>query len=133
MSYKDGGAKQSQDYRDRFGHLTHPATILLLRVVGDPGFRMASSGPENVSCSAGQAKTAHPPHWVTAQRARGFGPALFLCLRLAWVYLSRRANQVSDRQERAHANEDCHADGEHKPDKFNFLGVEAKGYIKNVC
>jgi hypothetical protein len=47
MSYKDGGAKQSQDYRDGFDHLMHPAT-LLLRVVGDPGFRMASSGPENV-------------------------------------------------------------------------------------
>jgi len=48
MSYKDDGAKQTQDYRDRFGHLTQPATTLLLRVVGDPGFGMASSGPENV-------------------------------------------------------------------------------------
>jgi hypothetical protein len=47
MSYKDARTKQRQDYRDRFDHLTHPAT-LLLRVVGDPGFRMASSGPENV-------------------------------------------------------------------------------------
>ena len=60
------------------------------------------------------------------QAGGGLGPTLFLCLRLAWVYLSRRADQVSDRQERAHANENCHADGEHKPDKFNFLGVEAK-------
>jgi hypothetical protein len=59
-------------------------------------------------------------------KGAGLRSRLFLCLRPAWVYLSRRANQVSDRQERAHANENCHADGEHKPDKFNLLGVEAK-------
>jgi hypothetical protein len=70
MSYKNASTKQSQDNRDRFDHLTHPVT-LLLRVLGDPGFRVASSGPKNVFRSAAQAKTGHPPHLITAQRARG--------------------------------------------------------------
>ena len=65
----------------------------------------------------------------TAAREQGrgaSGPRFFYACGSPWVYLSRRANQVSDSQERAHANENCHADGEHKPDKSNFLGVEAK-------
>ena len=76
---------------------------------------------------------ARPGKWLREgfakdeRRARDFGPALFLCLRLARVYLCLRAVQVPDHQERAQANENCHADGERKPGKFNLLGVEAKG------
>jgi hypothetical protein len=50
--------------------LTHPV-LLLVRVTADPGFRVASSGPESVFRSGGQAKTAHPPHLLPAERARG--------------------------------------------------------------
>jgi len=45
MSYEDGNAKQTQDNRDCFNHFDAP--LLLVRVVADPGFMPASSGPEN--------------------------------------------------------------------------------------
>jgi hypothetical protein len=40
--------------------------------------------------------------------------------------LHRQAHQVTERQERAHSNENCHADGEQNPDEFNLLGIEVK-------
>jgi hypothetical protein len=40
--------------------------------------------------------------------------------------LQRRADQVSDDNECAHANESRQADRKQKPDKFNLLGVEVK-------
>ena len=42
------------------------------------------------------------------------------------VHLHRRADQVSEDHECAHANESRQADGEQKPDKFNLLGAEVK-------
>jgi hypothetical protein len=45
VSYKDGGAKKTQDYRDNFDH--YDAPFILLRLTADPGFMPASSGPEN--------------------------------------------------------------------------------------
>jgi hypothetical protein len=44
MSYKDGSAKQTEDYCDRFNHLDAP--LLPVRLA-DLGFRPTSSGPEN--------------------------------------------------------------------------------------
>jgi hypothetical protein len=45
MSHKDGDTKQTQDDRDHFNHFDAP--LLLLRLVADPVFMPASSGPEN--------------------------------------------------------------------------------------
>jgi hypothetical protein len=45
MSYKDGSAKQTEDYCDRFNHLDAP--LLLVRLLADPGFRPASRSREN--------------------------------------------------------------------------------------
>jgi hypothetical protein len=47
MSYKDDGAKQTQNDRDHLNHFDAPGYTLPMRVIGDPGFRPASSGPEN--------------------------------------------------------------------------------------
>jgi hypothetical protein len=44
MSYKDDGAKQTQDYRDRFNHFDAPGFTLLVRAIGDPGFRRFRRG-----------------------------------------------------------------------------------------
>jgi hypothetical protein len=45
MSYKDGDAKHTYDYRDHFNHLDAP--LLTVRLMADPGFMPASSGPES--------------------------------------------------------------------------------------
>jgi hypothetical protein len=45
MSYKDGSAKQTKDHCNRFNHLDAP--LLSVRVLANPGFGSASSGPEN--------------------------------------------------------------------------------------
>jgi hypothetical protein len=47
MSYKDDDTKQTQDDCDCLNHLTHPVTLVRVRVIDDPGFMPASSGPEN--------------------------------------------------------------------------------------
>jgi hypothetical protein len=47
-------------------------------------------------------------------------------LRLACIRLLVQADQVSDDNECAHANESRHADREQDPDKFNLFGVEVK-------
>jgi hypothetical protein len=47
VRYKDDDTKPSQDYRDHLNHFD--ALLLLVRVVGDPGFMPASSGPKMVS------------------------------------------------------------------------------------
>jgi hypothetical protein len=65
MSYKDGGAKQTQDDRDHFDHFDAPGDTLLVRVIGDPGFRPASSGPEKWFRSDSRSKSA-----IAKQRAR---------------------------------------------------------------
>jgi hypothetical protein len=73
MSCKDARTKQSQDYRDRFDHLTHP-DALLLRVLGNAGFRVASSGPENGFRSGWPGKNrAFAAFCACSAGARGFG------------------------------------------------------------
>jgi hypothetical protein len=45
VSHKDGDTKHAQDYRDDFNHFDAP--LLLVRLIADPVFMPASSGPEN--------------------------------------------------------------------------------------
>jgi hypothetical protein len=44
VSHKDGDTKHAQDYRDDFNHFDAP--LLLVRLIADPVFTPASSGPE---------------------------------------------------------------------------------------
>jgi hypothetical protein len=44
VSHKDRDTKHAQDYRDDFNHFDAP--LLLVRVIADPVFMPASSGPK---------------------------------------------------------------------------------------
>jgi hypothetical protein len=59
MNHKDAGAKQTQDYRDHFNHLT--ALHYRVRLVVRTGFKIASSARRNGFVPTGT--TINPAVW----------------------------------------------------------------------
>jgi hypothetical protein len=57
MSHKNAGAKQTQDYRDRFNHFDAPVLHNWINLIARAGFRIVSSARRN-----GFVPTA--PYWA---------------------------------------------------------------------